>query len=405
MTGRAQSDAHRNDDDPQTGVREWVVCHWGARDRYRVAASLNESGLLRMLVTDLYVPSPTIGRHPALPARLRRLSNRHHVGLPSSKVDSWAILATPFRYRRTALGQRAARLANRTNSGLIVYSANAGPAARWIAHGRPLVVFQEHPLAHQALKELAKIRDPRRPREEEELWDDNRHEDENRYLRRADHFIVTTNFTKTGLMAAGVDGARISVVPYGVTSDVPGHLVGTYRPADVHRIGYLGQPLARKGFLALVEALRVSGFSGELHLIGRAASAADVDPEGLGCRIVRTGELSTINLFAYLASTIDTLVAPSLVEGYGLAIHEALASGANVITTPNTMASDLPTSAAVTLVEPADVDDLAEAIGRLERVATPTLSSRNAARALVAEATWDRFGSKIRSCLGEVASY
>ncbi len=64
-----------------------------------------------------------------------------------------------------------------------------------------------------------------------------------------------------------------------------------------------------------------------------------------------------------LMDSSDVLVVPSLVEGFGLVITEALAHGLHVIATSHTGAQDLPTvPGAVSLVPAGDLDALERAI-------------------------------------------
>ena len=109
---------------------------------------------------------------------------------------------------------------------------------------------------------------------------------------------------------------------------------------------------------------------------------------GLGARIRRTGYIDDGDL-APLYSGATVVAIPSLYEGFGLPVLEAMASGAAVVTSN---VSSMPEVAgdAAELVNPHSVDEIATAIRSL--IDSACLRTRLKERAVIRarEFTWSR---------------
>lgn len=94
-----------------------------------------------------------------------------------------------------------------------------------------------------------------------------------------------------------------------------------------------------------------------------------------------------------------TLVFPSAYEGFGMPVAEAMACGCPVITTSSASLPEVTGSAAIT-VAPTDVDELADA---LERVQRPAVRGELVARGLVQarQFSWARMADAVASVLSE----
>ena len=148
----------------------------------------------------------------------------------------------------------------------------------------------------------------------------------------ADLILVASEYVRQTLLSVGVAPARIRSVPYGVDTD-------RFRPSaprqdNTFRALFVGQISQRKGIKYLLEAwkgLRLPNaellLAGTLIGSGRGLSAYS------GCfrRLPPLPHSEVHRVFA----EADVFVYPSLHEGSALAIHEALACGLPVITTPN----------------------------------------------------------------------
>ena len=167
-------------------------------------------------------------------------------------------------------------------------------------------------------------------------------------VRAADAIVAVSAFTRDELVELlRVPVERIRVVPNGVeplfTADGPA------APGDyVLAVGTL-EP--RKNLAAAVEAARLAGV--ELRVAG-ASGWGDVDVEGW------VGEPDDEALAALIRGA-RCLVYPSLYEGFGLPVLEAMACGTPVVTSRGGATEEVGGGAAV-LVDPRDPASIAAGI-------------------------------------------
>jgi glycosyltransferase involved in cell wall biosynthesis len=203
---------------------------------------------------------------------------------------------------------------------------------------------------------------------------------------RATAVVTSSESSRRDLEAAGMDPARVHVVPLGVDHapapaeavnvlrrrlDLPARFalfVGTLEPRK--NLPRLAAAMAR---LAEPLPLVVAGPDGW----GDVTAAITGDVRFLG--FVPAADLPALyasaTLFAY----------PSEAEGFGLPILEAMAQGTPVVTSAGTSTEEVAGGAAV-LVDPRDVDAIAAGIDEAQQRAAE-LSAAGRRRA--AEMTWD----------------
>jgi glycosyltransferase involved in cell wall biosynthesis len=166
----------------------------------------------------------------------------------------------------------------------------------------------------------------------------------NLWLRDADAFVAMSRAIREEMLAAGVPGERIALVPHGVDTE-------RFRPADPgerarlrERLGlpdgvlaaWTGRLLRGKGLETLLEAFgRVAGDVKGLRLLlvgaggGQALSVEDelkrrAGEAGLGERVVFAGRLEQVEDALRAA---DLFVFPSVFEALGISLVEAAACG------------------------------------------------------------------------------
>jgi glycosyltransferase involved in cell wall biosynthesis len=142
---------------------------------------------------------------------------------------------------------------------------------------------------------------------------------------------------------------------------------------------------------------REQGLNAELVFAGEGRLAERVRAPGV--RVL--GHVSDDQLDALYRGAL-ALVVPSLLEGYGLPLREALARGVPAVI------SDLPSfggvvSPAVLRVAPGDVDALSEAILRIERDEALRARLAAAARPTVAGLSWEAAARRTRAVFAGVA--
>ena len=197
--------------------------------------------------------------------------------------------------------------------------------------------------------------------------------------------VITTSRTTARTLIADfrVPEPKIAVAEPGTEPAARAHGTGT--PIQLLAVGAV---VPRKAYDVLVRALAtLEAHDWRLTIAGptdRSAEAlaslqAAVRDTGLGDRIALAGPLGAAELDRHYACA-DIFLMPSLYEGYGMALAEAMARGLPIISTTGGAAAETVPDAAALKVAPGDESALAAAIQRL--LADPGL------RARMAEASW-----------------
>lgn len=221
-------------------------------------------------------------------------------------------------------------------------------------------------------------------------------------VRRAEALITVSEFSKRALVERyGADAARVFVTPLGVDHDVYRLAQGRDRVAS-GRAGsrplllYPAHTWPHKNHVRLVEALALlrdaHGLMPELILTGAPkaghdALSAAVARLGLEGQVLWRGHVAQSELVE-LYRTATLLVFPSLHEGFGLPLLEAMACGCPVVCAGTTGTAETAADAALTF-DPTSVEAIAEAVRRVlvDEQLRFTLAQRGIARA--ARATWE----------------
>jgi glycosyltransferase involved in cell wall biosynthesis len=156
-------------------------------------------------------------------------------------------------------------------------------------------------------------------------------------LALADAVFVASTFTESTLSEAPNLSAPIYVVPYGAPAPAPS--AWAVRPDGKLRVLFVGSLTQRKGLSYLLKAAARLQAHMELTLLGAKTGPCAPLEEALSRhRWIPT--LSHGEVLREMARQ-DVLVFPSLFEGFGLVILEAMAQGLPVITTPHTAGPDI----------------------------------------------------------------
>ena len=158
-------------------------------------------------------------------------------------------------------------------------------------------------------------------------------------LALADHVVVASSFTKSSLLHIGFPEEKISVIPYGAP-EVTAHNTRDENAPFVFLSA--GTQSVRKGVHYTLDAWRKIAppeSSAELWLIGHM-QLPDRLLKNLPGKVVIRSSVPKVELDK-IYERANVLVFPSLVEGFGMVITEAMAHGLPVITTPNTAGPEL----------------------------------------------------------------
>lgn len=157
-------------------------------------------------------------------------------------------------------------------------------------------------------------------------------------LALATHVVVASTFALKTLSRATNTKAQVSVVPYGAPLIRPA--LSKPRPStNKLRVIFVGSLSQRKGLGYLLTAVEIAGANVELTLIGKRSSECAV----LGNALRKHRWIPSLSHAEVLEELRkhDVMVFPSLFEGFGLVILEAMSCGVPVVTTPNGAGPDV----------------------------------------------------------------
>ncbi len=214
-------------------------------------------------------------------------------------------------------------------------------------------------------------------------------------LSRASVVVCDSQSTADELVARGVEPARISVVYLGLTR-LPTPVDPPLPPEPfVLAVGTL-EP--RKGHDLLLRAFAATGihrhrlvFAGPP--VGRSQGLAELASElGIGERLTILGVVDDAVL-AGLYRDASALCMPSLAEGFGLPVLEAMSFGVPVVASDLAVLREVTGDSAV-LVAPGSADALARALERVLTEDALAARLRSEGRARAARFTWEATARK-----------
>ena len=225
---------------------------------------------------------------------------------------------------------------------------------------------------------------------------------------RADRIVVPSNVVADKVRTHGVSKKRIEVIPWGVTGgQVPlddQNLVAERLGLPERFVLWIGTAEPRKNLPRLVAAMQEPELrTVPLVVAGPAGWGIDLADTlaPLGERALGLGLLDRADLLSvYARATV--FVYPSLDEGFGLPVLEAMVQGTPVVTSFGTSTEEA-SGGAAELVDPYDHSSISAGIARL--LADEELSAERSAAGVerAADATWARTAAKYAALFDELA--
>lgn len=399
---------------PQSHPRV-AVLQDGARLHYAVPVGLKRRGALDRVFVEWYLhPGLASNLASGLAERLRpgsgkRLRERHHPELDGTPVLTNPLLsfrqwrgrprfATPeafYAWASDLVGDWVAGKGFGTANALHGFVRNASPKLLDHARASGLTVVADQMIAPMSEEHRqARVQAERFPqwqstaepcdhalveRVEADCW------------RAAHALTCASDYVRDALVAAGVDAAKISVLPYPIDASKYAFVDRSSRTGPV-KVGFVGSVGLRKGapyFLRVAERLRSRNV--EFVLVGPLTVERKLLEGHPNLNVV--GPVPRSQVATWLEQ-FDVLLFPSTCEGSPGAVMEAMATGLPVVSTPNS--GTVVRDGADGFIRPYDdPDGLAAAV---ETLATnPTLRadmSRNA-RARAEHFTLDRYAQDL----------
>lgn len=342
-----------------TNAKSYIIVHAGRRDDYQMALALHEHGQLFCLVTEAYFPLDCLffNKIVSFLGIKKKLNLRFKEGLPSKKVIvSYSAFVFELLFQLTknvsfdkrkgyALGLKAKKISQKNNISIIAVNTCAYDA---FLNNKvePKVLFQFHPhISYVTTIFDEEIRlNPKSKKSLKQEYEYSLSNDAIEKLRNeinlATNYICASSVTKRSLEFEGVNTRLIEVVPYGV--DVSKFQYVKREEQDFFNVIFIGSLNQRKGISYLLEAMRkLSNVS--LTIVGR----------GIFDENLLSGYDFPIEVFKNVTQDVlieklqkaHCFVLPSILEGFGQVILEAMATGIPVIATENTAALDVITNA------------------------------------------------------------
>ncbi|MEM6522302.1 MAG: glycosyltransferase family 4 protein [Bacteroidota bacterium] len=217
--------------------------------------------------------------------------------------------------------------------------------------------------------------------------------------------LAASQFTKQTLLDAGIKSNKIQVLPLGFDSTYI-----TYRPDKIEpyknrplKLLYVGRITQRKGIAYLLEAMKhFRRDDVELDIIGY------VHGEGKGLKSYKglykqLPSLGQHDLFSKYGE-YDALVLPTIFEGFGLVIVEALMAGLPVITTSHSIGPDVINDHKNGYLVP--IRDVQALVRSIEKLASKDedqlLSMKKAAHNSAMSFTWDKYAQRLGLLIAEL---
>jgi|SRR5574344_380499 glycosyltransferase involved in cell wall biosynthesis len=230
--------------------------------------------------------------------------------------------------------------------------------------------------------------------------------------KRADRIITVSQNTKNDLLRFfNVSSNKISVVPLGVSEEFKekpkeeiSYLYDKFSiPHDKKILLYVGNLLPHKNLSRLLEAF--SKMKGKedcrLVLVGKAfdgrSKSTDESNLGIDQLTIHTGIVDQEDL-VNLYNLADLFVLPSLYEGFGLPVLEALACGTPVACSKTSSLPEVGGSV-VNYFDPISIDDMATVL--FESLNKET-SSKESIRDWIQQFSWEKTSKQILNIAQEV---
>jgi len=233
----------------------------------------------------------------------------------------------------------------------------------------------------------------------EPAWKIERKEQE---VQLADYIFVASSITKKSLLDVGINSEKITVIPYGSPID---YFQPQPKADNNFRALFVGRVSPRKGVHYLLQAWQELQLpDAELLFVG-----SNLFPEGWLdqyqdlFRHIPSVPHASLNQYY---SSGSVFVFPSLVEGFGLVLLEAMACGIPVISTPNTAGPDILTDGIEGFIIPIrDVEALKEKLEWCYRHPQELAEMGQAARRKAEQLTWDLYRQKLSSRVREIVEH
>ena len=337
---------------------KFIVAQLGARGHYAIPRMLHQVGMLEHFYTDICAVKGVgkIARilpEKRLPNALKRLRSRVPEGVPEHKITVFEIFGAQYVIRRNRAKNylemfELHRWAGRKFNRQIIEKGFGNATAVYAFKSAALELFQA--AREQGLKTILEQISAPAPIQQKLIGEEQERfqgwiktkinydpfpEQKSREKAEwecADIILCASEFTKKSIAEAGGPTERCFIVPYGVDSRF--NLPEKKTHTGPLRVLFAGAVNLNKGAPYVLEAARRLKNKAVFRMIGDI----QVTPRKkniLAEHVELTGLVPRSEMIKHYAWA-DVFLFPSICDGFGLVLIEALSAGLPVITTPNT---------------------------------------------------------------------
>lgn len=241
-------------------------------------------------------------------------------------------------------------------------------------------------------------------KESEFLWNNRVMYDRDKEIDLSQYYLAASNIVKESLIFCGVKEEKIYIIPYGVDRNkftfVP------KKPIENKiKLLFVGQVNYRKGLHHLCKVVQNMTNSTELYIAGAIDKKSKIYQSYKDCDNVNFLGFVTRDKLAELYNKCDVFVFPTLGEGYGLVILEALSCGLPCIVSNLAGGNDAISDGNNGFVFTAGDDDALRSkiewfIEHPNEIVRMSCEARNS----VSNLTWDAYHQTVANTLQQIVS-
>jgi len=345
-----------------------MVAHPGEQHARRAVVGLQSAGMLMQYVTSFYYKKNRLLDY--LPIQIKHRLEKELCRRRNDNIDDSLIeMIMPFhelfkvlairsgfpigftqyltRWRNHRFDRHIAEKVSQFQpDGIIVYNSAALQTLLQCRSSGVMGILDQtigHPMTWKKIIEEESSLHPDLFEQATDLLPSNQLIEENTAEAQAAEWVLAgSEYTKRTLIDVGVAAERIKVIPYGADLKrfVPNNFEKEVWPKRKFKVLFVGNVGFRKGVHYLLEAIKQLNHPHiELHLVG------GVEGEGRWLSkydgFFKHTPFVTHDHLCKIYRESDVFVFPSLHEGFGMVLNEAIASGLPIIGTSHTGAPDI----------------------------------------------------------------
>ena len=333
-----------------------IVAHEGKQHSFRTAEALLQKGYLYKYITTIYDKPYSLTR---LVKRLlrgdarKKCASHRDEALPDNMVVQyceWKGLLRLFLSKISGLykhfphyydwlhdsfGRKVAKYAIKHDvDAVIMYDTNANECWKILKEKAPQIKrIQDVSIANRLFmkenfaKDIERTHDENIKVEQAELWDDNNCRRYLEEIQDSEYFLIASNVVKRSMMFSDVREEQMFMAPYGVDYN-KFNFVQKEALQKPLKLVYVGQVNYRKGIHHLLKVMdSFKEDEVELYLAGGYTKTTPFYQQYKDRKNIHFLGFVTRDVLAGLYQKCDVFVFPTLGEGYGLVILEALSCG------------------------------------------------------------------------------